>query len=113
MLPQHEISRFAGAGGKRNRSTKELVLNADSTVMVAGTFAIIKRTNQKVPAYYVNCPVHGYHDGVRRHPCVKAMSINQPDEPTVLLRLKHWLLEGEGNWNINIWLWGLLALLTH
>ena len=68
---------------------------AESTIFIAnGAFKIVKRMDQNVPSYYVGCPVHAYHGGGRRHPCVKAMSITQPDEETVLLRLRKWILEG-------------------
>ena len=50
--------------------------------------------DQAVPSFYVHCPCHTYFDGKRKRFCSKAISVTQPDEPTVLLRLRHWILEG-------------------
>lgn len=70
-------------------------LLADTTTFLAdGIIAIVKRTDQAVPSFYVHCPCHSYHDGQRKRFCSKAISITQPDGPTVLLRLRHWILEG-------------------
>ena len=99
-LPDHDITRPSSSGpsgGHRARSTKESILFAESTIFIAnGAFKIVKRMDQKVPSYYVSCPIHSYHAGGRRHPCVKAISITQPDEETVLLRLRKWILAGWG-----------------
>lgn len=96
-LPDPGILRSSSgpSGSHRVRSTKESIMFAESTIFIAnGAFKIVKRMDQNVPSYYVGCPVHAYHGGGRRHPCVKAMSITQPDEETVLLRLRKWILEG-------------------
>lgn len=98
-LPDSGISRPSSSSGPsgshRVRSTKESILLSESTIFIAnGAFKIVKRMDQNVPSYYVGCPVHSYQGGGRRRPCVKAISITQPDEETVLLRLRKWILAG-------------------
>lgn len=81
------------------KNVESASLFADTTVVLGdGLFALVKRLDQAVPAYYVYCPLHSYVEfvgGVRkqRH-CCKSMGINRPDENTVLLRLRRWVLEG-------------------
>ena len=94
-LPEPGVQRNKGPSTTRASTPKGSRLFDESTLFLGnGLFTIIKRTDQDIPSYYVSCPLHGYHDGERRHPCVKAMSINQPDEPTVRLRLMKWVVQG-------------------
>ena len=44
----------------------------------------------QVESYYCKCLLHS----TTKRQCLKSMQTNQPDEPTVLLRLRTWLLEG-------------------
>jgi len=77
----------AAAGGSSRRAS-------DSILLGNNAFAIVRRSDQAVPGYYVHCPCHTYNDGFRRRACGKAISITQPDEETVILRLHNWRLHG-------------------
>lgn len=77
----------AGTGGSSR--------HASSTILLGNAaFAIVRRGDQAVPGYYVHCPCHTFNDGTRRRACGKAISITQPDEETVILRLHDWILQG-------------------
>ena len=67
----------------------------DPTTVFMGPFALVKRIQAGVESYYVSCPLHSYksEDGTT-HRCGKAMQFNQPDQDTVVKRLRWWVFQG-------------------